>query len=148
MNKTPESLGGNQIVEHVRKGDIMKRLKGCVGALTAVLFLMVSSNPALADGRQRHVWEGIAIGLGAAVVASAVLNPPDYSCYRSVTVNYAQPVVCYSRPCVPVAPRVVYRRPPVVYVEPSVIYVTPGKAHGWGHNKPWRRHHRDGGCAW
>jgi len=148
MNKTSESLGGRYIVKNVRKGDIMKRLKGCVVALTAVLFLTALSSPAQADGRQRHMWEGIAIGLGAAVLTSAILSPPVYSCCESVTVHYHQPVVYYSRPCVPVAPRVVYRRPPVVYVETPVIYVAPGKAHGWGHNKPSKRHHRYSGSAW
>lgn len=94
---------------------------------TILCFSFVTAS-AWAGSKQRYRWEGVAIGLGAAIVGNALLN--DYYYDRpSRTVVYHNP------------PPVVYYSPP-----PVVRYWSP-PAHRYGHYKRWGRHHRlDRGC--
>lgn len=61
---------------------------------TLLLFSFLPS-PAMAGSPQKHRWEGVAIGIGAAILGNALLN----NCYER---PYAEPA--YSRP----APRKSY----------------------------------------
>ena len=50
-------------------------MKKIAVASTAIIFLVsVCSSQALAGSKQQHRWEGVAIGLGAALVGAALLN--------------------------------------------------------------------------
>lgn len=54
----------------------MKKL--FVLSLTVIFFLSLSQNPAFAGSKQRYQWQGFALGVGAAILGSAILNngPP------------------------------------------------------------------------
>jgi hypothetical protein len=41
---------------------------------SAIFLLSFSAAPALAGSKQRHRWQGVAIGLGAAILGSALIN--------------------------------------------------------------------------
>ncbi len=64
------------------------------------LILVVSfSIPAFAGSKQRHRWQGVAIGLGAAILGNAIINNSrDYSHRERVTVIERD---VYARPCPP-----------------------------------------------
>lgn len=95
----------------------MNTKKFLVILLTTILCFSFVVTSAWAGATQRHRWEGVAIGLGIAIVGNALLN--DY--------YYPRPsptVVYYSAPCV------VRCCPP------------PARSHGhYRHPKPHHRHH-------
>jgi len=67
----------------------------CVSLLTA---------PALAGAKQQHRWEGLAIGVGAALLGSALLNSHNNSHNNAVgneTASYETPVPPPPRYCPP-----------------------------------------------
>lgn len=54
----------------------------------AVLFLLsLSVSPAFAGSKQRHQWQGVAIGLGAAILGNAILNSSP-TCERVAVVEH------------------------------------------------------------
>lgn len=83
-----------------------------VFVLVTALLLSFSADPARADSRTRHRWEGVAIGLGAAIIGNALIH-----CYEP---KYSSSMVFYDRPPVRYVP-------PPVYIQPSVkvIYYSP-----------------------
>ena len=56
----------------------MKTTKTLIVALTAVLSLGMICTSVWAGSKQQHRWEGIAIGVGAAIVGSALINHHAY----------------------------------------------------------------------
>ena len=76
----------------------MKKKKIFIIMLTTILCLCFIATSARAGSKQRHRWEGVAIGLGAAIVGSALINhyrccsdcgpPPAVSIYYS---DYGRP---------------------------------------------------------
>ena len=90
--------------------------------LTTVLCLSLMVTSAWAGPKQRYRWEGVAIGLGAAILGNALISAP----------YYAQPApapVYYSAPPVYVGPAPVYYSPPPVYVGPPLVYYRPAPAY-------------------
>ena len=55
----------------------MKKLT--VSLFIAILSIFILISPALAGSKQRHRWEGVAIGIGAAILGSAILGRSGYS---------------------------------------------------------------------
>ena len=47
--------------------------------LTAILGLSLAAAPVWAGSTQRHRWEGVAIGIGAALLGNAILHPRPYA---------------------------------------------------------------------
>ena len=43
-------------------------------ATAVIFFLSLAAGPALAGSKERHRWEGVAIGVGAAILGSAIIN--------------------------------------------------------------------------
>ena len=50
----------------------MKTRKLLIGLFVALLAIAIVSTPALAGSKQRHRWEGVAIGVGAAILGHAI----------------------------------------------------------------------------
>ena len=46
--------------------------------MVAVFFMTISAPAAFAGSKQRHRWQGVAIGLGAAILGNAILNSDRY----------------------------------------------------------------------
>jgi hypothetical protein len=46
--------------------------------MAAVFFLTISAPVAFAGSKQRYRWQGVAIGLGAAILGNAILNSDRY----------------------------------------------------------------------
>ena len=65
-----------------------------LAAMIALLGVSISVEPALAGSKQRHRWEGVAIGVGAAILGHALIN----SCNDR---HYCEKVTVYHRPCPP-----------------------------------------------
>jgi hypothetical protein len=88
-----------------------------VSSIAVMVCLCLAASPAWAGSKQRHRWEGVAIGLGAAIVGSALVNaarqPNNETTVANPnqTFNYtpAQPHV-YA-PSMP-SPPPVYQAPP------------------------------------
>lgn len=67
--------------------------KRAILILTVLIGITIASQPAWAGSKQRHRWEGVAIGLGAAVLGSAILNGGAYHGHSPyVSRAYAYPV--------------------------------------------------------
>lgn len=107
----------------------MKKNKVLTVMLATILCFSFVATSAWAGSEQRYRWEGIAIGLGAAIVGNVLLN----GCY------YQPPPapVCYSRPVVYYSPPPVYVAPPVVYCSPPVVRYAPAP---WRPYRHWKRH--------
>ena len=56
----------------------MKRRHVLITAIAGALILVMIGQPVWAGSKQRHRWEGVAIGLGAAVLGSALLHQRHY----------------------------------------------------------------------
>ncbi len=83
-------------------------------SLTALLSLILLTPPAWAGNTQRDRWEGIAIGLGAAILGSALFNNPgDTKVYHAPD---------YYRP---------YRRPIRGHWEERRVYIPPTYTRVW-----------------
>jgi hypothetical protein len=68
--------------------------------LTVTVFsLSLFATPAFAGDKQRHRWQGVAIGLGAAILGNAILNSCRDS-YPPERVAVVEHNVC-CRPCTP-----------------------------------------------
>jgi len=69
--------------------------KFAVLALAVILSLSILTSPAHAGRRQRHCWEGVAIGLGAAIVGSTNYghygNARPHRSYARVVPNHPAP---------------------------------------------------------
>ena len=59
----------------------MKMRNGLIITVTAVVILCLSSTSIWAGSKQHYRWEGIAIGVGAAMVGSALINHHTYGYY-------------------------------------------------------------------
>jgi hypothetical protein len=76
----------------------MKTKKILLAAITIIMGISFITTSTWAGSKQRHRWEGVAIGVGAAVVGSAIINSyargPHAAPPVSVSVNYVE----YDRP--------------------------------------------------
>ena len=52
----------------------MKTRNGLTATLTIIIGLGLMSTPVLASSKQHHRWEGVAIGVGAAIAAGALIK--------------------------------------------------------------------------
>jgi hypothetical protein len=71
----------------------MKAKKLLVLVLATVLLVSFLSSPAWAGSPQQYRWEGVAIGIGAAILGSALLNNMHTHPY-----SYPEPAYTYSPP--------------------------------------------------
>ena len=67
----------------------MKMRNGLIITVTAVVILGLSSTPTWAGSKQQHRWEGVAIGVGAAIVGSALINHHAYGYYDGPPVAFS-----------------------------------------------------------
>lgn len=98
-------------------------------AVTAAISLGLVSTSVWAGAKQRHRWEGVAIGFGAAIVGGALINHHAYGSHSG---------------------------PPVVFsFKYRENHRQPSRHHGYwqpyrgGHDKKWRSHkhgHHYSGC--
>lgn len=96
---------------NINKEATMKKL--CLVSLAVVFLLSLSVNPVFAGSKQRYQWQGVAIGLGAAILGSAIIN--------NCSAPEGQPVVrhvTYSCPSPPPRPRDHYCETRRVWVPP------------------------------
>lgn len=107
----------------------MKLMKWSIIGFAAVLSICLISTSVWAGSKQQYRWEGVAIGLGAVTVGSALIDRHAYGYHGGPPVvlsfNYQEN---HRRPL----RHPVYRRP-----------------HYGGHHNRWRPHHRgnhDQGC--
>lgn len=109
----------------------MKTKKLFLAAIMVLVGISVTFTSAWAGSKQRHRWEGVAIGVGAAVVGGAILNSVAHGAYvpapAAVSVNYVEHRVEHHY--VPDHGRHHYRR-----------HCCDGR----GPKHGWRKHHRHG----
>ncbi|MDY6954209.1 MAG: DUF4149 domain-containing protein, partial [Thermodesulfobacteriota bacterium] len=87
----------------------MKSKGSVIVILTTILCCTLLVTSAWAGSKQRHRWEGVAIGIGAAMLGSALLNSYYYDqpprpvyyrprplCYRPAPIYYGPVVVSYT----------------------------------------------------
>lgn len=67
----------------------MKIKKLLIGLFVTLIAVTLISTPAMAGSKQRHRWEGVAIGVGAAILGHAI-----YQAHRDAS----QPQVVYAEP--------------------------------------------------
>ncbi|MBW2266259.1 MAG: hypothetical protein JRF28_08905 [Deltaproteobacteria bacterium] len=103
--------------------------------LVTALLLLFSVDPVWAGSRARYRWEGVAIGLGAAIIGSALIH-----CYEP---QYSSSMVFYDRPPVRYVPPPVYVRPPVkvIYYSPQTIFFREKQTR---HRRHWKPRHTRG----
>jgi len=72
----------------------MKMKKIVLSAITVIIAGSFITTSAWAGSRQRHRWEGVAIGVGAAIVGSAIVTSVTHGSHVappvSVSVNYVE----------------------------------------------------------
>jgi hypothetical protein len=100
----------------------MKNKKVSVVMVVTMLCVCFVATSAWAGPEQRYRWEGVAIGVGAAILGNALFN----ACYSSPTPVYYSPAPVYCGP-----PLVYYRSGPF-YSGPAVVLPYRG----------YRPHHR------
>ncbi|MBR9984641.1 MAG: hypothetical protein KFF68_01910 [Desulfosarcina sp.] len=67
----------------------MKKTKKWITAVVAVLSLGLTSTSVWAGSKQQHRWEGVAIGVGAAIVGSALINHHAYGYHSGPPVAFS-----------------------------------------------------------
>jgi hypothetical protein len=71
--------------------------KTVMASLAMIFFMSLFVNPVFAGSKQRYQWQGVAMGLGAAILGSAIIN--SCSAPEPVTVIRHEPYPCsYSPP--------------------------------------------------
>lgn len=87
-------------------------MKKILIVLTAMIFyLSFAADPAFAGSKERHRWEGVAIGVGAAILGNAIIKS-----YQPERVTVVERHTYYQ----PVPPRHSQR-----YCEPRQVWVPP-----------------------
>ena len=66
----------------------MKTSNGLILTIAAVVSLCLVSTSAWAGSAQQHRWEGVAIGIGAAIVGSAIIHHHGHSHHATAPVRY------------------------------------------------------------
>jgi hypothetical protein len=66
--------------------------KAAISLFVAAALLMLAASPASAGDKQRHRWEGVAIGVGAAILGHAILSD-----FRDRECRAPEPVHVYKR---------------------------------------------------
>ncbi len=67
----------------------MKMTKKLIIAVAAILSLGLMSTSAWAGSKQQHRWEGVAIGVGAAIVGSALISHHAYGYHSGPPVTFS-----------------------------------------------------------
>ncbi len=67
----------------------MKMTKKLIIAVAAVLSLGLISTSVWAGSKQQHRWEGVAIGVGAAIIGSALINHHAYGYHSGPPVAFS-----------------------------------------------------------
>jgi hypothetical protein len=89
----------------------MEKKNWVIILLTTIFIFTFLATPVYAGAKNRYLWEGVAIGVGAAILGHAIIS--------STCGPYSAGVHVYS------GPPPVYYPPPVYCVPPSVYYVVP-----------------------
>jgi len=84
----------------------MKTKKLLISLSVAIITIAMITTPALAGSKQSHRWEGVAIGVGAAILGHAI-----YQAHKEAS------------------------QPQVVYVEPAPVYEYRSSMHGPKHRR-------------
>jgi hypothetical protein len=114
----------------------MKNKKLSMVMVTTTLCVCFLVTSAWAGPKQRYRWEGVAIGVGAAILGNALVNAFYYPGPSPAPVYYSAPPVYYSPSPVYYSPAPVYYGPPVVYYRPAPAYYRPPVAMPYGGCKP------------
>ena len=114
----------------------MKNKKLSVVMVTTILCVCFLVTSAWAGPRQRYRWEGVALGVGAAILGNALVNACYYPRSSPAPVYYSAPPVYYSPSPVYYSPAPVYYGPPVVYYRPAPAYYRPPVVLPYGGCKP------------
>lgn len=117
----------------------MKNKKLLITMFTTMLCCSFLLTSAWAGAEQRYRWEGIAIGIGAAVLGNALFNACCYSQPGPAPVCYSPPPVVYYSPGPPCF------TPPVAYYSKTVIRSGPPPWRRYGH---WEPRHRFAHRRW
>jgi hypothetical protein len=80
-------------IQGYERSGIMKAKKLLILVLATLFVFSLISSPAWARSPQNYRWEGVAIGIGAAILGSALLNNLNTHAY-----SYPEPVYTYSPP--------------------------------------------------
>lgn len=123
----------------------MKNKKLSIVMFTTILCLSFMVTSAWAGPKQRYRWEGVAIGMGAAILGNALFNACYYPQPGPAPVYYSAPPVYYSPPPVYYRPVPVYYGPPLVYYRSAPAYYRPPVVLPYGGCKP---HHRGRHGRW
>jgi hypothetical protein len=99
----------------------MKNKKLSMVMFTTVLCLSLMATSAWAGPKQRYRWEGVAIGVGAAILGNALFNAPYCAQPGPAPVYHSAPPVYYSPLPVYYSPVPVYYRPVPAYYRPPVV---------------------------
>jgi hypothetical protein len=97
----------------------MKNKKVSVVMVVTMLCVCFVATSAWAGPKQRYRWEGVAIGVGAAILGNALFN----ACYSP---SPSPAPVYYSTPPVLYRPAPVYYSSPPVYCGPPPVYYRSG----------------------
>ena len=114
----------------------MKNKKFSMAMVTTILCVCFLVTSAWAGPKQRYTWEGVAIGVGAAILGNALFNACYYPRSSPAPVYYSAPPVYYSPSPVYYSPAPVYYGPPVVYYRPAPAYYRPPVVLPYGGCKP------------
>jgi hypothetical protein len=131
---------GVQFLETHKPGSKkMKNKKLSMVMITTVLCLALMVTSAWAGPEQRYRWEGVAIGLGAAILGNALFNAPYYAQPAPAPVYYSAPPVYYRPAPVYYSPPPVYYGPPLVYYRPAPAYYGPPVVRPYVGCRPYHR---------
>ena len=114
----------------------MKKKKLLIACLTVTFFFSALVPSVWARDKNQYRWEGVAIGLGAAILGHAIISSSCGSLSGTVHVYESSPPVYYAPPppvyyAPPAQPQVYYAPPPpppayyVLPPPPPVYYVSP-----------------------
>jgi hypothetical protein len=117
----------------------MKNKKISMIMVITILCISFTVTSAWAGPKQRYRWEGVAIGIGTAILGNALLNASYYSPSRPAPVYYTAPPGYYRPPPAYYSPPPVYYSPPVVYYSPAPGYYSPPRLRSYGQCRPYYR---------
>jgi len=109
--------------------------------LVAFMVPVLMTQNAWAGSKQRHRWEGVAIGLGAVLLGNALCHAYDGYYPPAYGANWYRP----TPRCVPPPPVKVYPQTQIIYHTREVVRTDRHHRHHrkpWGCDKPRGRHTR------
>lgn len=127
----------------------MKTRTGLIITIVAVASLFTASTASWAGSKQQHRWEGVAIGLGAAIIGSAIIN--HHACGYQGGPPAGMSFVYRETHGYPASHHKQYKRHHNKHAnhwrhpDRGPHYrgsCRQGKKHGYGHRKNWNAHDR------